>query len=100
LLNAIQASEENSHVSISALIDEDRLIVKIIDTGEGISSENLDRIFDPFFSTKAEGEGSGLGLSISLGIIEHHHGTLVITNNDKKGTTASIILPLTPEAYA
>lgn len=99
LLNAIQASPENSHVSISARIDEDRLIIDIVDQGSGISADDMDRIFDPFFTTKAEGEGSGLGLSISLGIIEHHHGTLLLANNDNKGTTASVILPLTPELY-
>jgi len=100
LLNAIQASPQDGHVTISARIDEDRLIINIIDQGSGISTEDMDRIFDPFFTTKPEGEGSGLGLSISLGIIEHHHGTLILTNNDGQGTTASVILPLTPELYA
>ena len=99
LLNAIHASPENDEVVITATIDEDRLIINIIDHGPGISDTDMDRVFDPFFTTKAEGEGSGLGLSISLGIIEHHHGTLVLNNNDDKGTTASIILPMTPELY-
>ncbi|MEJ2142852.1 MAG: HAMP domain-containing sensor histidine kinase [Gammaproteobacteria bacterium] len=99
LLNAIQASPENDEVLVTAVIDEDRFILKIIDHGAGINESEMDRIFDPFFTTKPEGEGSGLGLSISLGIIEHHHGTLVLTNNDDRGTTASIILPMTPELY-
>lgn len=99
LLNAIQASPENDEVMIAATIDEDRFILNVIDHGPGIKESEMDRIFDPFFTTKPEGEGSGLGLSISLGIIEHHHGTLVLTNNDDRGTTASIILPMTPELY-
>lgn len=100
LLNAIQASPQDSHVTITARVDEDRLIINIIDQGSGIPAEVMDRVFDPFFTTKPEGEGSGLGLSISLGIIEHHHGTLVLANNEEQGATASVILPLTPEQYA
>jgi two-component system NtrC family sensor kinase len=99
LLNAIHASPHDDEVIISAIIDEDRLIINVTDHGPGISQADMDRIYDPFFTTKTEGEGSGLGLSISLGIIEHHHGTLVITNNDDKGATASMILPMTPELY-
>lgn len=99
LLNAIQASPQEDEVVINAAIDEDRFIINIIDHGPGIREDEIDRIFDPFFTTKPEGEGSGLGLSISLGIIEHHHGTLLISNNDDKGATASIILPITPELY-
>ncbi|MGD9390629.1 MAG: HAMP domain-containing sensor histidine kinase, partial [Thioalkalispiraceae bacterium] len=100
LINAIQSSPSGSCVTLSVAIDEDRLIIKIIDQGSGIREQDMDRIFDPFFTTKPEGEGSGLGLSISLGIIEHHHGTLMLTNNPEQGSTATIILPLTPGLYA
>ena len=94
LLNAIQASEDNAAIDISVNCSEDLLEVKIHDQGSGIPDDVLDRIYDPFFSTKEEGEGSGLGLSISLGIIELHHGTLDIQNNPDKGTTATIIIPM------
>ena len=95
LLNAIQASEENNSITINAHVVAEQLIIKIHDQGCGIEQASLDKIYDPFFSTKAEGEGTGLGLSISLGIIEHHHGTLDIRNNDTQGVTATIILPVT-----
>ena len=54
----------------------------------------LDKIYDPFFTTKKEGDGSGLGLSISLGIIESHNGKLKILNNPGRGVTATLTLSL------
>ncbi|MFK5914154.1 MAG: ATP-binding protein [Woeseiaceae bacterium] len=95
LLNAIQASDVGSSITVKAKCDEQQLEVIIQDQGCGISEEDLNNIFDPFFSTKEEGEGSGLGLSISLGIIESHHGSLVITSTKEiNGTIATIILPI------
>ncbi|TDY03984.1 sensor histidine kinase [Thiohalophilus thiocyanatoxydans] len=94
LLNAIQASPPDGRVLIRCQRQATRLILTIRDEGEGIAPEKLDNIFDPFFSTKAEGEGSGLGLSISLGIIEFHNGALTIENNPDGGVTATVVLPL------
>lgn len=94
LLNAIQASPPDGRVLIRCQRQARRLILTIHDEGEGIAPEKLDNIFDPFFSTKAEGEGSGLGLSISLGIIEFHNGALTIENNPDGGVTATVVLPL------
>lgn len=94
LLNAIQASDDNATVKLSAHAEGDMLIISVCDEGPGISDEVLDNIYDPFFTTKAEGEGSGLGLSISLGIVERHHGQLEIRNNTKRGVTATLTLPI------
>lgn len=94
LLNAIQASERDSTVTIETVVQYELLHVRIKDQGTGIEEAVLDKIYDPFFTTKAEGDGTGLGLSISLGIIEHHHGTLDIRNNQGQGVTATITLPL------
>jgi len=94
LLNAIQASPPDAAIDIECREAEQKLIVKIRDQGSGIKQQDLDNIFDPFFSTKAQGEGSGLGLSISLGIIEDHDGSLTISNNPEAGVTATVILPL------
>lgn len=96
LLNSIQASEDNAIINIDVKYDKNQLEVKIQDQGCGINNDDLNNIFDPFFSTKEEGEGSGLGLSVSLGIIESHHGKLSIKNNtdNMKGTTATLILPV------
>ncbi len=96
LLNSIQASEDNAVINVDVEINKDQLKVIIQDQGCGIEQDDLNNIYDPFFSTKEEGEGSGLGLSISLGIIESHHGTLNINNNPDniKGTTAILTLPI------
>ncbi|MFO7580129.1 MAG: HAMP domain-containing sensor histidine kinase [Nitrosomonas halophila] len=94
LLNAIQASPPDAEVLIRCQSEAKQLILTIRDEGEGIVAEKLDNIFDPFFSTKAEGEGSGLGLSISLGIIEYHNGSLTIENTPGAGVTATVVLPL------
>ncbi len=93
-LNAIQASPRDSHIEIVADAQDDELVISINDQGEGIRSDVMDKIFNPFFTTKAEGEGSGLGLSIALGIIEHHKGHLRLENNPDRGVTATVHLPL------
>jgi two-component system NtrC family sensor kinase len=67
--------------------------VSINDTGGGIPPENLDKVFEPFFSTKPVGRGTGLGLSLSFGIIEAHGGKLGIKSQAGKGTEVKIILP-------
>lgn len=94
LLNAIQASADNACITIDVTSDSKQVEVRIQDQGTGIIEDNLNNIYDPFFTTKEEGEGSGLGLSISLGIIESHQGTLSIKNNTDKGATATLILPI------
>ena len=94
LINSIQASENNAEININVKFDDEKVEVTIQDYGCGIKEENINNIYDPFFTTKAEGEGSGLGLSISLGIIESHQGTLSIMNNkNTQGTTAILVLP-------
>jgi len=96
LLNSIQASTNNAIIIINVKCDKNQLEVSIQDQGCGINDENINNIYDPFFTTKEEGDGSGLGLSISLGIIESHNGSLTIKNNadNIKGTTATLILPV------
>ena len=96
LLNAIQASPDNAVININVKCDSEQLEVSIQDQGCGINDEDLNNIYDPFFTTKEEGDGTGLGLSISLGIIESHQGSLNIKNNAENisGTTATLILPV------
>jgi len=94
LINAIQASEKNGQIVVGIQTHKNTLIISVRDEGSGIDSELLDKIFDPFFTTKSEGQGSGLGLSISLGIMESHQGNLIITNNQDRGVTATIQIPI------
>jgi two-component system NtrC family sensor kinase len=97
LLNAIQASSSGDAVRVEAGLDEDgRVRICVCDQGTGVKPEIMDKLFDPFFTTKPVGKGSGLGLSVSLGIIEHHGGTIRLANNEQGGLTVSIVLPLTP----
>ena len=84
----------DNKVEISLVTGDKHMQVMIRDHGIGIEPENLDRIFDPFYSSKPVGEGNGLGLSISLGIVEQHGGDIRIVNNDNGGVTATLLLPL------
>jgi two-component system NtrC family sensor kinase len=64
------------------------------DTGHGISAEKLNRIFDPFYTTKAIDRGTGLGLSVCLGIIRQHHGEISVKSVPGEGTVFRLLLPL------
>lgn len=66
----------------------------IEDNGSGISDENLNKVIDPFFTTKTIGKGTGLGLSISLSIMKEHNGELEITSNEHEGTTVKLSIPV------
>ena len=61
------------------------VIIEILDTGEGIPDEKVDKIFDPFFTSKPTGVGTGLGLTVVKKIVELHNGTLEIQNRQQKG---------------
>ena len=93
--NAIDAMPKGGKIRISTYKNESNVCVDIGDTGVGISSEIIDKIFDPFFSTKTVGEGVGLGLSISFGIIEEHKGKISVKSEPNIGTTFTISLPYT-----
>jgi two-component system, NtrC family, sensor kinase len=72
----------------------------IIDTGCGIPEKNLQRIFDPFFTSKEVGKGTGLGLSVSHGIVKAHGGLIEVESKVGEGTTFRVYLPLMPAAAA
>ena len=94
IINAIHASNNETTVIIDVRELEGKLIIKVIDQGQGIDEQTMQHIFDPFFTTKEQGSGTGLGLSISLGIVEHHNGTLSLKNNEEGGVTATMAIPL------
>ena len=97
LMNAVQAMEEKGTLTIVTRQSGSFVEVLISDTGRGIPSDEVDRIFDPFYSTKESGEGAGLGLSIAYGIISKHRGNISVESKVGKGSTFTIRLPATPE---
>jgi signal transduction histidine kinase len=98
LVNAAQSIPEgdssNQRIGIITRIGSDTAIIEISDTGQGIPSEHLDRVFDPFYTTKPAGEGTGLGLAISQSIVAISGGSLSIASTVGEGTTVTTRLPL------
>jgi signal transduction histidine kinase len=82
-------------ISLSRL--DHAAVVRIRDTGTGISRQHLPHIFDPFFTTKGIGKGTGLGLSISYAIIKEHEGHISVKSQYGRGTLFTITIPLSLE---
>lgn len=94
LTNAAQSINENGKITINTLIRKEHLQIEITDTGHGISTENLKKITDPFFTTKQPGKGTGLGMSIAYKIIQKHKGTIKFESKENIGTTVTVELPI------
>ena len=92
IVNASQAMPEGGGLKIEAAQKEDYVEIRIEDTGEGISEENLGNIFEPLFTTKTT--GIGLGLAIVKGIIERHRGVIEVASEAGEGTTFTVKLPI------
>ena len=92
-LNARDAMPKGGWLSISTRLDGDRVLAEVSDTGSGIPSEYLARIYDPFFTTKAIGQGTGLGLSITYGIVREHEGTIECESAVGQGTRFILSFP-------
>jgi len=95
-LNAQHAMEGRGGVlraGLRRLAASDAVAFTVSDTGTGISAENLERIFDPFFSTKPEGKGAGLGLSTAYGIVTAHGGSITVESEPGRGSTFTVTLP-------
>ncbi len=95
LVNAAQAVEAAGEIRIKTWADKENVFVEIADTGPGISPAVMNRIFEPFFTTKEVGQGAGLGLSVSYDIIKKHDGEIRVTSTAGKGTTVTVVLPIT-----
>jgi len=95
VINAIDASKNDSSITLEAVLAADHVVIRVADEGSGISEAVAEHIFEPFFTTKAT--GSGLGLAISSMIVEQHGGNLSFHQNASGGTTFSIQLPFGSE---
>ena len=93
-LNARDAMPSGGWLSVVTRLEGDRAIAEIADTGSGIPSAHLARIYDPFFTTKSIGRGTGLGLSITYGIVREHGGTIHCDSAIGQGTRFTLALPL------
>ncbi|MHA1380956.1 MAG: PAS domain-containing sensor histidine kinase [Candidatus Helarchaeota archaeon] len=93
--NSVDAlnKQDNPKIKIISEKAKEKLKLRIIDNGKGISQEDLPRIFEPFYTTKGIGKGTGLGLAICRGIIEKHGGTIEIKSNIGEGTEVIITFP-------
>jgi two-component system NtrC family sensor kinase len=93
-LNARDAMPRGGWLSVTTRIEGDRVTAEIADTGSGIPSEQLARIYDPFFTTKVIGRGTGLGLSITYGIVREHDGMIHCDSAVGQGTRFTLSLPM------
>jgi len=94
VLNARDAMEGGGTLTVATSCENDMVCVEVSDTGQGISHEHLQRIYDPFFTTKASRKGTGLGLSVSYGIVKEHSGTIQVQSELGAGTQFRLEFPL------
>lgn len=102
LMNAIDAMPKGGDIKITTYrVSGEEFskkgsvyVIEIVDTGEGISKENLPRLFEPFFTTRRDKKGTGLGLAMSKTIVENNHGSLLVDSEFGKGTRVRVILPI------
>jgi two-component system NtrC family sensor kinase len=95
-MNAADAMADGGAITFTTEVGPDRgaVVMRVRDTGHGITPEDLGKVFDPFFTTKETGKGTGLGLSVTYGIVKRHSGHINITSEVGRGTTVEVRLPL------
>ena len=95
-VNAADAMPNGGQLTITTRFDPsaNQVIIRVADTGVGISEENLKKIFEPFFTTKEKGKGTGLGLAMTYGVIKRHNGTIDVKSKVGVGTEFIIKLPV------
>jgi len=92
LINAFQASTDGARLGLTCRAEGGQVVLTIWDEGPGIPAEDLERVFELYYTTKDE--GTGLGLSIAQRIVHQHGGVLTIESTPGRGTTAVVRLPV------
>jgi len=93
--NKYASGNELGLITIRSFVENGYAVIEVEDTGEGIADENLDKVFNPFFTTKDVGKGTGQGLTLCYSIVnKKHKGSIAFTSNYGEGTTCRIKLPL------
>ncbi|WP_322907553.1 ATP-binding protein [Paenibacillus sp. SGZ-1009] len=87
--NGMEAMDGSGEMTIETELVNEQVVMRITDTGPGISADRIDKLFEPFYTTKSK--GTGLGLSLCLSIAERHHGRINVDSVEGKGTTFSVI---------
>jgi signal transduction histidine kinase len=91
IMNAVQAMPKGGNVTVATHKEQESLTMTVEDTGEGIARENIDKIFNPFFTTKAKGQG--LGLAVCKRLVEAQNGTISVKSEVGKGSTFTVTIP-------
>ena len=94
LINAKHAIKEKGEITITTFVENGNIVIQFTDTGAGIPEENLDKVFDPGFTTKGVGVGTELALSICYQIIQEHKGRVEVDSQVGQGTTFTITIPV------
>jgi two-component system NtrC family sensor kinase len=90
MINAVQSMKNGGLLGIQAYRNNSEVTLKVSDTGEGIDENNLQKIFDPFYTTKQTGEGTGLGLWLIYEIVNNYNGEISVQSTRGKGTTFTV----------
>lgn len=98
LINAAQSIDKYGVIEIATWNSNGHINISISDTGCGIPEQNMNRLFEPFYTTKEVGKGTGLGLSISYDIIKKHKGDISVMSKVGQGTTFTVSIPLAEDA--
>jgi two-component system NtrC family sensor kinase len=96
MLNGVDAMEDGGVLTVRTRQHQraDEVLIEVADTGHGIPAADLQKIFEPFYTTKPPGRGTGLGLSICYGIVEQHLGRLEVESLPGFGSTFRVYLPV------
>ena len=94
LVNAAHAISDKGVITLVTAQVDDSVEIRVSDTGCGISPKNIEKIFEPFYTTKEAGKGTGLGLAISCDIVRKHGGELLVKSEVGKGSTFTVRLPI------
>jgi two-component system, NtrC family, sensor kinase len=100
MTNALHAVDKGGSIVVSALATDSQMLLRVRDNGCGIPPENLDKIFNPFFTTKPPGQGTGLGLSLCHNLVLGMGGSIGVDSRPGEGATFTVRLPRQPKALA
>lgn len=94
LMNAVESISDQGSIMVTSESTDSQVVITITDNGNGISIDNITKLFTPFFTTKPIGTNVGLGLSTAYGIIESHGGLITVISKQNGGSTFTIVLPI------